>query len=191
MARTRLFLAVDLDAVVRRQIVVLQRTLADIAADVKWVEPDHLHVTVLFLGEVDDRDLAHLCRIVAKVAAATPSFPLSPAGLGAYPTLRRPKTLWTGLSEGAAELVALQAALVPPILDLGAFRQEERAYTPHLTLGRVNGEDAEAALAKELPKYADWKAGRTGVRDVTIYASEQRKTGPAYTVIGRAELAPD
>lgn len=191
MARSRIFLAVDIDEVVRRQVILLQRALADVAEDVKWVEPDNLHVTLLFLGEVDDRDLANLCRIVTKVSANTQMFPATVAGVGAFPTLRRPKTLWAGLTEGAAELQSLHAALVPPILDLGAFRQEERAYTPHLTLGRVNGDAAEAVLAKELPNHSSWRAGRTAIQRVTIYSSEQRKTGPAYTVIGRAELAPD
>jgi len=191
MARTRIFLAVDLDAVLRRQVVALQRTLADSGADVKWVEPDNLHVTLLFLGEVDDRDLAGVCRVVAKVCSQTPSFYASLGGIGAFPTLRRPKTLWAGLSDGAAELVALHAALAPPILAVGDFRQEERAYTPHLTLGRVNGDDAEATLAVELPKHLSWKGGRASIDEVVIYASELRKTGPAYTVMGRAELASD
>jgi 2'-5' RNA ligase len=188
MARSRIFIAAEIDDAVRQRVVVLQRGLALIAPGVKWVEPPNLHLTVLFLGEVEDRDLHALHRAVTKACAKHAPFALRLGGIGAFPTPRRPKTLWAGVTEGAAELQALHAAIEDPLLDLGGYRQEERAYTPHLTLGRVTDEDA-TPLAAEIPKQQTWSGGQCEVAELTIFTSELRKSGPEYTVVGRAPLA--
>src|SRR4051812_23168447 len=136
MSRVRTFIAVAIDKTIRDRVVTLQETLGRAGADVKWVEPENLHVTLLFLGEVEDRTLPVVCRSVAEVAAGLPPFEMTVEGAGCFPSARRPKTLWVGVGDGRQELVALHDALEPPLLDLGCYRREERHYTPHLTLGR-------------------------------------------------------
>ena len=189
MARLRLFIAVEIDAAVRQNVVSLQRTLGLAAPSVKWVEPHNLHVTVLFLGEVEDRELHGLFKMLTKVCAKVAAFDLRLGGVGAFPTPRRPKTLWAGVTTGAEKLQGLYAAIEEPLIDLGSYRQEERAYTPHLTLGRVTGDDDGEALALELPKQTAWTGGQMEVTELAIYTSESRKTGYEYTVVGRAPLA--
>ena len=140
MARTRTFIAVEIGADIRASAVALQEALAKTGAEVKWVEPESMHVTLLFLGEVDDRELHQVCRAVKDVAAGEPPFPLRVSGVGAFPTPRRPKILWAGITDGADELQRLYDKLEAKLLDLGCYRKEERGYTPHLTLGRVKSE---------------------------------------------------
>ena len=188
MARLRLFIAVEIDAAVRQNVVSLQRSLGLAAPSVKWVEPHNLHVTVLFLGEVEDRELHGLFKMLTKVCAKVAAFDLRLGGVGAFPTPRRPKTLWAGVTTGAEKLQGLYAAIEEPLIDLGSYRQEERAYTPHLTLGRVTGDDGDA-LSLEFPKQAAWTGGQMEVTELAIYTSESRKTGYEYTVVGRAPLA--
>ena len=188
MARLRLFIAVEIDAAVRQNVVQLQRALGVVAPSVKWVEPHNLHVTVLFLGEVEDRELHGLFKMLTKVCAKAVPFDLRLGGVGAFPTPRRPKTLYAGVTAGAEKLQGLYAAIEEPLLDLGGYRQEERAYTPHLTLGRVTGDDGDA-LSLELPKQAAWTGGQMEVAELAIYTSESRKTGYEYTIVGRAPLA--
>lgn len=188
MPRIRTFLAVEIDDGIRRSAAALQAALAQSGAAVKWVAPEAMHVTLQFIGEVDDRDLPALCRAVAKVAKGLPPFALRVAGVGAFPTPRRPKVVWAGITDGATELQHLFAALEPPLIDLGLYRREERGYTPHLTLGRTKSEADGTALAAVLPKHLAWQGGHTAVEEVVVFSSELRRDGPEYTPLGRAAL---
>jgi 2'-5' RNA ligase len=189
MGRTRAFIGVEVGDEVRRKAVALQQQLARTGAGVKWAAADGMHVTLLFLGELDDRDILPVCRAMTKAAAAEPPFPLRVSGVGAFPTARRPKVVWGGITDGADPLRRLYAALEAKLLDLGVYRKEERDYTPHLTLGRVKGEADGFTLAAELPKLLAWDGGRAAVNEVLLYSSELRRDGPEYAVLGRAELA--
>jgi RNA 2',3'-cyclic 3'-phosphodiesterase len=188
MARVRSFIAVDVGDEVRRKAAALQQQLARTGANVKWVAPDAMHLTLLFLGELDDRDILPVCRAVEKVAATEPGFPLRVSGVGAFPNTRRPKVVWGGVTDGAEPLRRLYTALEAKLLDLGVYRKEERDYTPHLTLGRVKNEADGFALAPELTKLLAWDGGRAMVNEVLVFSSELRRDGPEHTVLGRAEL---
>jgi 2'-5' RNA ligase len=188
MSRTRTFIAVELSAAIRNQVVALQQTLGRTGANVKWVEPENLHVSLVFLGEVDDRELPQVCRVVQEVAAGEPPFALRVAGVGAFPNPRHPKVVWAGITDGADALQHLHQSLEANLLALGCYRQEERGYTPHVTLGRVKGERDGMALAPELSKRLSWDGGRTMVDEVVVFGSVLEKTGPVYTVLGRGEL---
>ena len=164
--------------------MALQEALAKTGADVKWVTPESMHLTLLFLGEVDDRELHSVCRAVKTVAAGEPPFTLHVSGVGAFPTPRRPKVLWAGVTTGADPLKRLNAALEEKMLDLGCYRAEERGYTPHLTLGRVKAEADGVTVAGELQKRLTWNGGRVSVSEVLVYSSEMERDGPVYAVIG-------
>jgi 2'-5' RNA ligase len=189
MARLRTFIAVDLGKAIRDRCVALQESLARSGAECKWVEPENLHVTLLFLGEVVDRDVPALCEAVAEVCAKQAPFGASVESAGCFPNARRPRVVWVGVGAGAAELVALHDALEPPLLALGCYRREERQYTPHVTLGRVKGERSPAdQLATALAKQAKWQGGTTEVRELLVLSSELTPQGPVYTVLSRAKL---
>ena len=189
MARVRTFIGVDVGGEVRKKAVALQGQLAKSGAGVKWADPAGMHVTLVFLGDLDDRDVLAVCKAVEAVAASEPPFPLRVSGVGAFPTPRRPKVVWGGITDGADPLRRLHAALQARMLDLSLMPREERAYTPHLTLGRVKGEADGQALAPELPKLLAWDGGRCVVNEVLVYSSELRRDGPEYAVLGRAALA--
>ncbi len=188
MSRTRTFIGIDIGDGVRGNAVSLQEALAKTGAEVKWVTPESMHVTLLFLGEVDDRELHPVCKAVKAVAEGEPPFTLHVSGVGAFPTTRRPKVLWAGITAGADALVRLNAALEEKMLDLGCYRTEERGYTPHLTLGRVKGEADGLTMVSEIQKRLAWNGGRVAVSEVIVYSSETDRDGPVYTVIGRAPL---
>jgi 2'-5' RNA ligase len=188
MARLRTFIAVDLGRAIRDRCVALQEKLAALGTPVKWVEPDNLHVTLLFLGEVVDRDVPAVCRAVAEVCAGLDPFPIEIQGAGCFPNPRRPRVVWVGVGEGLQEMVALHDALERPLLRLGCYRREERQYTPHVTLGRVRGDRPTEGLAQALAKQAGWRGGRIAVGEVLVLSSELRPDGPVYTVLSRAKL---
>ncbi len=188
MARLRTFIAVEIGDDIRAAAVALQQRLARTGAQVKWVEPQNLHVSLLFLGDVDELEVVSVCRVVKEVAGREPPFPLRVSGVGAFPTPRRPKVVWAGITDGAEPLRRLYTRLEERLLDLGCYRKEDRAYTPHLTLGRVRGEKDGSALAAELPKLMAWDGGQTVADEVLVFSSELTRDGPEYTVLGRGEL---
>jgi 2'-5' RNA ligase len=187
MARTRTFVAVDLGKAIRDRAVALQETLARAGTDVKWVEPENLHVTLLFLGEVDEREVHKVCGIVADCAGQFPAFPMAVVTAGCFGDPRRPRTLWVGVGDGTDQLCAIHDALETPLLDLG-YRREERRYTPHITLGRVKSNRPNDQLAAALAKHAGWKGGETVVRELLVMGSKLTPQGPVYTILSRAKL---
>lgn len=188
MARLRTFIALNLGKTIRDRIVSLQETLARSAPDVKWVEEENFHLTLLFLGEVNDREVLAVCRAVTGCCAALSPFALTVEGIGCFGNPRRPRTIWVGAGEGADEVRALHAALEAVVLELGCYRREERQFTPHITLGRVNQEGGDE-LAAALAKKADWQAGTVPIREVLVMSSELTSKGPIYSVLSRAPLA--
>jgi RNA 2',3'-cyclic 3'-phosphodiesterase len=189
MARMRTFLAIDLGEEIRDRLVTLQEQFAVEAPDVKWVEPENLHVTLLFLGEVQQREVLAVCRAAQKAIAQMPAFSIEVEGVGAFPNPRRPRTIWVGVGKGAPELVAVHDAIEAPLFEMGNYRRETRAYTPHVTLGRLRGERTNDDLAKAIQKHQTWNAGEVTVVEVAVMTSELTSNGPIYTVMGRAKLA--
>src|SRR5262245_22215391 len=103
MTRLRTFIAVDPGKAVRSRCVSLQETLAKSAERVRWEKPENIHVTLLFLGDVDERDLLPVCEAVSAVCARQDAFAFSAEGVGCFPNLHRPRTIWAGIGTGAAE----------------------------------------------------------------------------------------
>lgn len=188
MARLRTFIAIDAGQQIRDRLVALQETLTRPEYEVKWVEPDNLHVTLLFLGEVDMRTIPAVCKVVAAACADLDTFPLSVETVGCFPNARRPRVVWAGVTEGHQELCALHDRLEEPLLDLGCYRREGRQYTPHITLGRVKSDDPTEKLAAALTKQANWRGGSVAIREVHVMSSELTRGGPTYTILGRGKL---
>jgi 2'-5' RNA ligase len=191
MARIRTFIAVDIDKTLRDRVIALQERLAATAMEVKWVEPENLHVTLLFLGEVPDRDLINVCRATTQACSRLPVFTCDLEGVGCFPNERRPSVVWVGVGTGAGEFRQLHDALEKPFLELGCYRREVRQYTPHLTLGRVKHEGANEELVKNLQKLKKWQGGQMQAKEVLVMSSQLTSKGPVYAVMSRARLAAE
>ncbi len=162
--------------------------LSSFRADVKWVAQDALHWTLQFLGDLDDDELAQVCRRVASAVRGHAPFPLVAHGIGAFPAVARPRTLWLGAGEGGDALCRLQSAGEKALSDLG-FRGERRPFVPHLTLGRVGrGGAGRQRLVERLTELADFTGESMLVEEVTVQASYLQRSGPTYQVLARAPL---
>lgn len=189
MSRIRTFIAIDPGPAIRSHIAALQETLARTGVEVKWTEPENVHLTLLFLGEVEDRDLAAVCESVARSARTQRSFAMSVESAGCFPNPRRPRILWVGVGRGSQEVCDVHDAIEAPLLDLGCYRREERRFTPHLTMGRIRKEGPTDQLAAALAKHATWKGGEITVQEIVVMGSQLDPQGPRYTVLSRAKLA--
>jgi 2'-5' RNA ligase len=186
--RQRTFIALDPGPAIRERMIALQESLTRTGAEVKWTEAVNLHVTLLFLGEVDERDILPVCRAVDEACRTLAPFDLSIEGTGCFPNMRRPRVVWLGVGQGLEEVRALHAALEKPLLELGCYRREDRQFTPHVTLGRIRSEKPMDELTSALAKKSDYQAGRTTIREVHIMSSNLTPQGPQYTVLSRAHL---
>jgi len=185
--KLRTFIAVELPDDLRARAVAVARQLATVAPEVKWVEPQSLHWTLQFLGNVEEREIGEICAAVAEAVLAHEPFDLQLRGAGAFPSSDRPRTLWLGVGQGQDEMIALQASIERSIEPLG-FRGEARRYTPHLTIGRPGRGGRPGELARELAALADYDGGTMLVDEVTVYSSELTRGGPIYTPLGIAPL---
>ncbi len=188
MARIRTFIAVPLSDSIRGESVALQDELARAGNEVKWTEEKNLHVTLIFLGEVQAEEVPAVCRIATEAVQGVGPFRMSVEGLGCFPNPRRPRIIWIGVGEGTQEIVRIHDALEPPLMDLG-YRREDRKYTPHITLGRVKSDRPTDRLAKLLAQHAGWKGGETVAREIHVMGSELTRDGPVYTILGRVRFA--
>ncbi len=188
MARIRTFIAVDPGKPIRDRLVSLQKKLADAGSDVKWVGPENLHFTLLFLGEVDEREVLNVCKAVQEATQQQASFALTVGGTGCFPNLRRPRVVWVGAQQGRQEMIALHDALEKPLLELRCYRREDREYTPHITLGRIRTDRPMTDLTAALTKQQTWIAGETRVKEVQVMSSDLTPAGPIYSVLSRAKL---
>jgi 2'-5' RNA ligase len=188
MPGVRTFIALDPGEAIRARMVSLQESLRRTGTEVKWAEPENLHITLLFLGEVDSRDLMGVCRAVEQAAREHRAIELTIEGIGCFPNIRRPRVVWIGVGQGSEAVAALHDGLERSLLELGCYRREERRFTPHITLGRIRGEKPMDPLTAVLLKKQDYKAGAGRVGEVLVMSSELSPRGSVYTVMSRAPL---
>lgn len=180
MKKLRAFLAIDLEEDIRDRALELARRLAEARPDVKWVEPENLHLTIKFLGDIDDVEAWKLSQSLEPVIKSCARFPLTLEGLGVFPAMDRPRTLWIGVSEGEPALLELAEAVEAKTRALG-YPGEQRRFHPHLTLGRVRGNDNKQALQAKIEELASIELGQMQVKSLILFSSQLRKVGPHYS----------
>ena len=185
----RLFIAADLGDAARAAVAAEQERIRDAlgrAPSLKWVKPEHAHLTLVFLGNVDD---ARVSAIVAAVGADIESqkpFDIVLEGAGVFPARGAPRVLWIGIIRGAADVIALQRTLASRVAAIGVAL-EEREFHPHLTLARWR-ESHPADRQRALRAGRHGTIAETRIDGATLYQSRLSPTGPAYTPLARANL---
>jgi 2'-5' RNA ligase len=186
LRRVRTFIAVELAPGVKHRAGELIKKLKPTGADVNWVPPQQMHLTLKFLGEISRDDIIPLCRVTAEVAAKFEPFDLGFRGTGAFPHTDHPRTLWIGIEEGLEEIRALQRELEQALHDQLGFAKERRQFTPHLTIGRVH--KATPEMNDVMEANSDFEGDCSGVDELVVFASFPEREGPRYEALGHAVL---
>lgn len=178
MATLRVFTAIDLPAALSQKLDnSIQRQLIDPA--LRPVHRNSLHITLNFVGDVEDRETPELCRAFSRAIESEEDFQISLGGLGAFPNLERPRVLWLGVEQGEEELTVINQKLRDVIEDFG-FVQEKR-YKPHVTLARVQHRSVDSSIitsAKTRFEQLQWPT--FSAESVIVYNSILEKEGPTY-----------
>jgi 2'-5' RNA ligase len=188
----RLFLAIDLDEAARQAVAAEQRRVARAiqGADrsaLRWVAPERLHFTLVFLGDVTDAQMPPFVAVVNDRLDARP-FVARLTGLGVFPRRGAPKVLWIGVGEGAQEIADLQRRATGLTMRAG-IPVEAQPFRPHLTLARWRTSrpiDARRVLAAD----GHLEVAQVEVDHITLYHSQLSAAGPTYTALARATLTP-
>ncbi len=188
MHQTRTFIAIELSESVRQRASDLAQRLKESETRVNWVVPENLHITLKFLGEQADDQLVVICRAAVEAAKEVPPFEFCCHGAGAFPNCDRPRTLWIGVREGTDSLTRLHQCLEEKLADYG-YPRENRAFHPHLTLGRVrSGGPAVQILGQLVRKAEDYQVGTVRTEELVVFGSLLQRGGPRYAVLARAPL---
>ncbi len=191
----RLFVAFDLSETVRARLAAFLRELersesSAAAAAVKWVKPESLHLTLKFIGEQPEEKLPAVMDALSSIPTPAP-LELSFRGFGCFPNERQPRVFWVGV-EAPPDLGALAGSIEAALEPLGIAR-EQRAYSPHLTLGRLkDGAGRTPALRLrslvEVHRASDF--GRDKATEFYLYVSRISSAGPQYTKLKAFPLRP-
>jgi 2'-5' RNA ligase len=189
----RCFIAIDIDENMRKAFADLEHQMQAQArgeninkSDVKWVRPEHAHITMKFLGKVKDNQISEVCNIVGELAKESKGFELDIESVGHFGG-KSARVLWVGSGKGREELGLLAGAL-DERLSLAGWPKETREFSGHLTLCRIRNTSAGLKLAQMSKEYKDFKLGAVSVDSLSVYQSELTPSGPNYTVLVKYEL---
>jgi 2'-5' RNA ligase len=188
----RLFAAIDLSAETRHAMAAEQQRISaalrspDASLKLKWIRPENAHLTLVFLGHVDDARVPALIAAIGRDVDAPP-FEIAFGGIGVFPPRGAPRVLWTGITAGLDGIVALQRELAARVAAHGIVL-EPRPFHPHLTLARwTASRPSDRARALNIPPPGT--IARQRVASATLYESQLSPAGAAYTALVRANLA--
>ncbi len=193
MSEIRAFVAIELSDELREELKNAQRKLRGAPGSefIRWVVPSNIHLTLKFLGSVDTARVPEITAALIRGASDTPRFHLVARGMGCFPNTRRPNNVWVGLEGDLPPLLRLAGRIEEACAALG-FEREGRAFSPHLTLGRVRREarpSERAELGQMIEDLQRAMYGGIPVDAVRLIQSDLRPSGPIYTVLEKIPLA--
>jgi len=193
----RLFIALDIDEVIRQRISRYLDGLLGFAPDARWMRPESLHVTLKFIGEQPELAVEQMKSVLSAVAAD--ALEIRFRGYGFFPTPKSARVFWIGIEAGP-ELASLAASVDEKTTALG-IPKEDRAFSPHLTLARASGGSASPRwregdranrsfqrLQQKLSVLSTPEFGTMTAREFFLYQSQLSPKGSTYTKLAKFAL---
>lgn len=183
----RTFIAVKLPETVLAAIGGVQERMAACGLNVRWVTTGNIHLTLKFLGEVDEDKVAGIAAVLTEAVHGFAPLRIAAAGVGVFPNVKRARVIWVGLAGQLPELAALQRSIEDRLATIG-YPREKRPFTGHLTLGRVKGSIAASRLTTAMGAFIDFASETFEVDRVVLFKSDLRPTGADYTELRQVTL---
>ena len=186
----RCFIAIELNEGIRRRLVQLQDRLRNKMhhpSGITWVKHGRMHLTLKFLGEVDDAAINDICSAVSQAAALSESFDFELGNCGCFGSPGSARVLWVGITDGQNHLENLHRA-VDKHLSLIGFPPERRKFSAHLTLARIRNVKAGRLIRPVVDQMEPATFGIHHVNQITVFQSDLSSGGPVYTPLHHAPL---
>jgi 2'-5' RNA ligase len=174
----RLFVALELSEAVRAAVRDLIGRLQRARADVRWIRPEGMHLTLKFIGEIPEEKVSAIHQALAGVGSPQP-VTVEFRELGCFPNERRPRVLWVGVQ--ASDNLAPLAGQVEAALEPLGIEREDRYYVPHLTLGRFKSPKRADKLQEEIAALPSIEFGRFETGEFFLFQSKLSPAGAQYT----------
>ena len=184
----RTFIAIELSDAIKDSLTQIQSHLKYSGSDVKWINKENIHLTLKFLGEIDEKKCEQVKSILDGIAKTMKPFDISLKETGAFPTIDFPRVIWVGLNKGAKESTELANKINAELSTQIGFNIEARAFTAHLTIGRVRSGKNKVALKEKVLGIGDQVSGTEKINSVILFQSTLTPTGPVYTKLHEAKF---
>ena len=183
MGLLRAFIAVELPHEIQQAIQKATANFRQTTGSlIRWVPPGNMHLTLKFLGDISPTNMDMLTQMLRVEADSSHCFDIHVSGFGSFPSLRRPRVLYIGI-QAPAGLEALQRGVESASRRLG-YESEDRAFSPHLTIGRVK-QDAtpsdQQKIRQALEHFHIDSLGTARVDSVHLFKSDLKPSGSVYT----------
>ena len=192
MHAIRSFIAIELPGPIQKQLDgIINQLKGPTTGAVRWVPVQNIHLTLKFLGDVSPANMEILMNMLRTESSRQKSFSISIGELGAFPSPRRPRVLWIGVS-ATPQLDALARLVESETRKLG-YPPEARPFSPHLTLGRVSQSATPLQVRQMADTLAGKKVGHLGnaeVNEVVLFKSILTPKGAEYTALLKVPLQP-
>lgn len=179
----RAFVAIELDPPITAALAAFIRSQLRVAG-VRWTPASQLHLTLKFLGEIPRSSVSRVTDITRAAAEQIAPFTLEIGGVGGFPVAHAPRVLWIGVNDADRGAARWLAAADPQLVALG-IPAEERAFQPHITLGRAKTRDESSELGMLLKTVVPPPKMTMRVRDVVLFESVLSPAGPRYNIVQR------
>ncbi|RKY88617.1 RNA 2',3'-cyclic phosphodiesterase [candidate division KSB1 bacterium] len=181
----RCFIAIDLPGSLKKKIGEIQAKLKGSGADVKWVKPDNIHLTLKFLGEITPEKVEEVKASLDGISVK--KMEISARNVGAFPSLKRPRVIWVGIEKGLEKLKDFSNIIEKEMQKIG-FEKEKRSFKPHLTIGRVKSQRNIGNLVKEIGLIEEFETEPFIPEEFILMRSDLKPSGAEYTPIKKYRL---
>ena len=183
----RAFIAITPPSTLQQTMAEVRQVFQRLSLAWRWVTPDHIHLTLRFLGNVPEASVASLCQAMEHASQGQTAFPLRARTLGCFPHPTRPRVLWVGLDDPSQALGRLNERLTAALTPLG-FPPEDRPFHPHLTLARVQSMTRSSQLLPILQTFQNRDFGEFLVTQVHLVQSQLQRGGALHTILRSVRL---
>jgi len=185
----RAFIAIELPQEIKEALNRLQQKLKTAEADIKWVEPKNIHLTLKFLGEIDEQTRSRINSSLEGICRIRKPFMIAISSLGAFPNTASPRIIWLGIKQGNNEVKEI-CQTMEKHLTVPAIPKEEKEFCAHITIGRTHSGKNRQELAKLLIDLSkNLSQSQFQVSKITFFKSALTPRGPIYEVIQEFPLS--
>ena len=185
----RAFIAIGLPQEIKDFLSQLQEELKATGADVKWVKPDNIHLTLKFLGEIDDKKLEKIIEIIDEAAKEKDKFQVRISSLGAFPKIDFPRVIWVGIDTPDKDIKQIAESLEEKIAKIG-IPKEDRPFSSHITIGRTKSTLNREKLVQGLKNKVELGGKKLEfyATKITLFKSTLSPKGPIYEALKESNL---